>query len=311
MSRRGVSPLAIFARQVGVDAVLRTQDGLIRSDQALAAGISRARIDDLVRRGVWVAALPGVYAVAADLRSARVRIRAAVLWAGDGAVLAGSAAAWWHGLTTGLPRVIEVYVPSGRSRRSQQGVRLIRSAVPAPDRTNLRGLEVTTVARTCLDLARWNRNDLLDVALRLRKLTRAELPPSLDRGKRRRGQRRARRAAAEAMNNPWSRAELLTQRVLTESGITGWVANAQASAVEGVVLPDIAFEALMVGIEIDGRRFHDEAFDPDAFERDHRRQLALARAGWFIIRVTVRQLLEQPELVIATIRAVIAQHIAA
>lgn len=308
MSNLAPSPQARPGHPIDLDAVALAQDGLIRGGQAIAAGLPRSRIDDLVRRRVWIAVLPGVYALGVDPRAARVRVRAALLWAGDDSVLAGSAAAWWLGLTTGLPRVVEVYVPPRRSRRRQPGVRLIRSAVPELDRTTVRDLQVTTVPRTCLDLARWNRDDLLDVALRMQRMVRPELPPSLSRSRRRRGQVRARRIAAAAMDNAWSKAELLAQRVFTDGGITGWVANARAEAVEGVVIPDIAIEALMIGIEIDGRRFHDEASDPEAFERDHQRQLALARAGWFVIRVTVRQLIEEPHLVVATVRAVMAQR---
>jgi very-short-patch-repair endonuclease len=303
--------LVVLARRVGVEMLLPMQHGLIRRDQARAAGMSDARIDDLLRRRVWARVLPGVYAVDADPCSTMTRIRAAWLWAGEDSVVGGSAAAWWHGLTTGMPSVVEVFVPPHRSRRPQFGVRLIRGEVPESDRTSARGIRLTTVPRTCLDLARWNQNDLLDVALRIRKLTPLELPPSLNRSRRRRGQVRAKRIAAAAIRNPWSKSELLAQRLLTEAGITGWIANPRVSSALGEVYPDIAFEAVKVGIEIDGRRFHDEAIDPEAFEKDHQRQLALARAGWMIIRVTVRQLLEQADLVIATIRSVITERLAA
>lgn len=83
-----MDPVA-FARFLGLDAILHGQQGVIRRDQALAAGVASTRIDDLVRRGVWVRILPRVFAVDVDSRHPRVRIRATWLWAGDTAVIAG------------------------------------------------------------------------------------------------------------------------------------------------------------------------------------------------------------------------------
>jgi hypothetical protein len=52
-----------LARILGLEATLAEQNGVIRRDQAQATGLTRNRVDDLVRRGRWVRALPAVYAL--------------------------------------------------------------------------------------------------------------------------------------------------------------------------------------------------------------------------------------------------------
>jgi len=56
--------------------VLTCQQGLIRRDQALAAGFAEATVDSLVARGRWTRILPRTYAVRADPIDPQVRIRA-------------------------------------------------------------------------------------------------------------------------------------------------------------------------------------------------------------------------------------------
>jgi very-short-patch-repair endonuclease len=49
-------------------------------------------------------------------------------------------------------------------------------------------------------------------------------------------------------------------------------------------------------VETDGRGIHD---NPYAFEQDRRRDLDLQLADWHVIRLTWRQIAEQPERVLA------------
>ena len=53
-------------------------------------------------------------------------------------------------------------------------------------------------------------------------------------------------------------------------------------------------------VETDGRTTHDNRF---AFERDRQRDLELKLAGWEVIRITWRQLRDQPERVVALLHA--------
>ena len=220
-----------------VDHLLDLQDGLIRRDQAISAGMTRDQIGNELRRRRWVRVLPRVYAVGVDPRASRTRIRAAWLWAGPDSVLAGAAAAWWHGLRASAPMIVEVIVPLGRRMTPQRGVRLIRSNVPPAEIVTVDWIRVTSVPRTCLDLARWKRDDRLEEAIRLGRLTAAELPPSLDKSRYRRGQVGARRAAAEVTAGPWSKPERIAHRLLADAGISGWVANERAKSVDRTGVP--------------------------------------------------------------------------
>jgi very-short-patch-repair endonuclease len=57
-------------------------------------------------------------------------------------------------------------------------------------------------------------------------------------------------------------------------------------------------------VELDGRATHDTSH---AFERDRERDRALAAAGWRVIRITWRQLHEEPHLVEADLRRLLGQ----
>jgi very-short-patch-repair endonuclease len=53
-------------------------------------------------------------------------------------------------------------------------------------------------------------------------------------------------------------------------------------------------------VETDGRATHDTAI---AFERDRARDLDLELAGWHVIRISWRQLRDQPDQIISVLRA--------
>ena len=58
-------------------------------------------------------------------------------------------------------------------------------------------------------------------------------------------------------------------------------------------------------MELDGRAYH---VTPEQFERDRRRQNGLMANGWTVLRFTWRDLTEQPDYVIATIRRVVGDR---
>lgn len=287
-----------FARSIGLEAILRGQQGVIRRDQAMAAGLTRARIDDLVRRRKWFRLLPGVYGVTANRSDPVVRLRATWLWAGDASVIAGSAAAWWWGLTATPPSIITVIVPPPTRRSDRRGITVVRGAVDPRDADFRNWLRVTTVPRTCLDLARQGEQDRLETALRLRKADPARLAQSLERGRGRRGQVLARLAVSEISANPWAFSERVLHRHLVTAGVLGWTANPPVRLRSGVRHPDIAIEDIKLAIEMDGREFHGDAV---AFEKDRARQNEFVEAGWTVLHFTWKQLTNHPESVIATI----------
>jgi very-short-patch-repair endonuclease len=67
---------------------------------------------------------------------------------------------------------------------------------------------------------------------------------------------------------------------------------------------DVVWQGARLAVEIDGFAYHSSRA---AFERDRRRDAELAAAGWNVIRVTWRQLLDEPEAVVARLAAALAR----
>lgn len=288
----------------GLDAVLHCQQGIIRRDQALAAGVAESSIDSLVARGRWSKVLPRTYSVGADLNNPIVRIRAGWLWAGEDSVVAGRAAALWHRLCETQPAVIDLVIPPSRRMSRQRGYAITRAAVHDLDRIEIDRVAVTSPASTCLQLARLGEQDHLETALRQRKVTQAELERSLALARISRGQRRARIARAAVADSPWSNPERAAHRLFRQAGIRGWTGNAPVVIEDGIRFPDVVFEKLRLLVEIDGHAHHSSR---ESFESDRRRQNQLVQAGWTVLRFTATQLATDPQGVIAAVGTMIAR----
>lgn len=294
----------LLALHAGLDAVLRLQDGIIRRDQAMAAGLSESTLSSRVRRRSWIRVLPGVYAVDVDPCTPNSRVRATGLWAGDDSTISGSAAAWWWDLTDHAPEVIEVVVPPARRMSTLKGITVIRGRVDDREVGRHRRLRLTTPAATCLRLARLGEPDLLDVALR-KGLKQTQLDEVLRLGRGRRGQLRARRSREDVRDNPWSNPERELHGLLREARITGWVANPPVLVANGRRRhPDVLFEEIPLIVEVDGRRHHST---PEQHDADHRRQNALTDLGYTVLRFTPRQIVHEPDAVIALVRRAIVR----
>lgn len=76
-----------------VNKKLDSQFGVISRKQALALGISRTEIETKLKKEIWVPVLPGIYKVGGSPATREQRLMAAVLWAGDGAVVSHRSAA--------------------------------------------------------------------------------------------------------------------------------------------------------------------------------------------------------------------------
>ena len=133
-------------------ALLRRQAGVVSRAQAMRAGLTAIHIDRLVARRRWVPLHPRVYRASEYGLTDEARLRAAVLWAGDGAVPRGRAALWWHGLLPGAPETITLTVP-GRCPDARPGVDVCRRVLRDHDVITLRGLTVPVRPLALLDAA--------------------------------------------------------------------------------------------------------------------------------------------------------------
>ncbi len=128
------------------------QQGNVTHKQLLAAGLSRTEIARRREKGSLILQFRGVYRVGHAAPSILARYMAAVLACGDGAVLRGRAAAHLHRLLKRAPTCPEVL---SRTEHRIPGIHTTRArgGIDPRDVTRVRGIPVTTVPRTLVDLA--------------------------------------------------------------------------------------------------------------------------------------------------------------
>lgn len=108
--------------------------------------------------------------------------------------------------------------------------------------------------------------------------------------------------AAELDEGAHSEAERLLIRLLTESGITGFLANYKVRLRHRLAEVDVAFPEFRLAIEVDGMAWHTS---PKSFQEDRSRQNDLIAAGWTVLRFTWRDLRNRPEHVVAQVAALL------
>jgi very-short-patch-repair endonuclease len=122
--------------------------GIVTRAELLAAGVTSREIERRQERGYLIVEFAGVYRVGHRAPSLEARYMAAVKACGQGAALSGPAAAHLYGLVSGSAPI--PYVTAPRKRRVR-GVATSRSH--EIERSHHRGIPVTSVARTLVDLA--------------------------------------------------------------------------------------------------------------------------------------------------------------
>jgi hypothetical protein len=136
-------------RKLRVGRVAGRQCGLVARHQLAHLGIGDSQIQSWLRGGYLLPALPRVYAVGHAPSSIEAEMWAAVLYAGLGAMLSHATAAWWRGLIEYPPRCI--HVSTTRDVKSRD--RIVVHGRRRLERDLDRGLPLTTVAQTLLDLS--------------------------------------------------------------------------------------------------------------------------------------------------------------
>lgn len=289
-----------------IAAVAASQYGVVTRDQLMATGLGRGAIERRVSRGRLHRVHRGVYLVGHRAPPPLAREMAAVLACGPEAVLSHRSAAWlWQILPSPVGDVDVTIV--GRDTEVRPGVRRhrVRRFLDG-DLTRHRGVPVTTPARTLLDLAG---------AVGARELERS-VDEGLVRGLVDR--RRLRAAVARAVGRQGVaalRALLDHQdgptltRSEAEERMLALVRSAQlpkprVNAHLGGREVDLLWSAQRLVVEVDGYAYHSSR---SAFERDHLRDAELGAAGFRVMRVTWRLLVNQPEAVVARLAAALAQ----
>jgi len=164
---------------------------------------------------------------------------------------------------------------------------------------------VTTPARTPIDLASKITPRALEQALataaRRELAGLRDVVRILDGGPRRRGATRIKRLTAERKKPAFIRsvAEERLLALATKGGLPAPKANAW---VEGQEV-DFLWTSERVVVEVDGFAFHKSR---RPFENDRRRDARLAAFGFRVLRVTWRQLTNEPHVVLVRLAQVLA-----
>lgn len=146
----------------GVEAAVRLaseQDGVLTRAQARQCGMDRWAVGHQVEQGRWRAHGRVTVAVHPLALSDDARVRASVWEAGERAVLDGSSALRWHGLT-GFADSLHVLVPWPASPEPWRGSVVHSSRLWAEgDVVVVRGLAVTRPDVAAVHAALWARSD--------------------------------------------------------------------------------------------------------------------------------------------------------
>jgi hypothetical protein len=125
--------------------------GVVTRAELLRAGVTPAEIRSRLASGALLREYDGVYRVGHRAPSAEARYLAAVRACGDGALLSGRSAAYLFGLLPGSAPGPEV---TARTERRIEGIKTRRAReIGSVEAAVWRGVPVTSVARTLVDLA--------------------------------------------------------------------------------------------------------------------------------------------------------------
>jgi very-short-patch-repair endonuclease len=225
---------------------------------------------------------------------------AAVLAAGDGALLSGLAAAYLHGLIKGRPPPAEV---AARTERRIEGVRTHRCRfLNAQDAANVRGIPITTVPRTLVDISSVLSLDALarachEAGVRY-QTTPGQVEAVLALRPNARGAKKLRRVIHGDVHVTLSTLEAHFLDLLREDGVSLPVTNRPA----GGRRVDCRWPEHRLTVELDGYRFHNSRH---SWEQDRRREREARARGDEFRRYTYGDVTDEPRLMLAELRSLL------
>jgi hypothetical protein len=258
------------------------------------------QINRRLRRGGLIRVHRGEYRVGHRAPSIEATYLAAVFAAGEGAFLSGLAAAHLHGLVKGSPPIPEV---TARTERRIEGVRTHRCRfLNAQDATLFRGIPVTTVPRTLVDIAAELSADALarachEAGVRYRT-TPAQVEAVLAQRPTIPGGRTLRRVIHGDVHVTLSKLEKRALQLLSEDGLPLPITNREA----GGRRVDCRWPEHHLTVELDGYRFHNSRH---SWEQDRRREREARARGDEFRRYSYGDVTEDPRFMLAELRSLL------
>lgn len=256
-----------------------SQHGVVARRDLLALGFDRGAVERRIAAGRLHPLHRGVYAVGHTNLSRNARYLAAVLAAGDRAVLSHRSAAILWGIHRSDAARIDITVPRTCGFRSTRTVAVHRPRRP-PEPTTHAGVRVTTPGRTLQDLAIAVPRRTLEKAAEMAEALRLDVVLDPEHPGAARLDAVLERHDLDTTTRSPLEDEFL--ELCDRHGIPRPLVNTR---VEGFEVDFVWPDARLI-VETDSRTYHGTA---DAFERDRARDARLTAAGWRVVRFTRRQ----------------------
>jgi hypothetical protein len=272
------------------------QHGVVSRAQLLCAGVTTDEVRRRLRSGALLRVHRGVYRVGHRASSVEARYLAAVLACGAEARLSGRAAAYLFGLLKGPVPAPEVTTPR---KRRVAGVTVRRGHIDPRDRVVHRGIPVTAVPRTLVDLAVvLDLDDLArachEAGVRFRT-TPAQIAAVLERRPRPPGAATLRQVTSGDARVTLSELERRFLALPRQERLPLPQTNAPA----GGHRVDCRWPERRLTVELDSYRFHHSRH---AWEQDRRREREARARGDDLRRYTWADVAEEPGQMLAELR---------
>ncbi|MFI2350215.1 hypothetical protein ACH492_24835 [Streptomyces sp. NPDC019443] len=294
-------------------SLIAAQDGLATSRQLAALGWAPSTIAHrCTSGGPWQRVLPRVILLQTGAPSARQRLRAALLYAAEGALLTGAAALALYGVRATGPLTpvgpVDVLVSGTRNPRSRAYVRVHRTQ-HSYRRLPIEGLPCAPLPRAATDAIPYLTGQnavtaLLAEVVQRGRCSLAELTTAL-RSTHRASDPRVATTIEGLTAGIRSVAEAQARRLLRESDIPDPVWNQDLYLPDGTFLarPDACWPYAGVVLEIDSREWH---LSPGDWERTMARRNRMARHGLIVLSASPSQLRDSPEEITTALRDALA-----
>lgn len=293
------------AATAAVAEVLRRQHQVITRKQALACGITNDMLGRRTRPdGAWQRLLPGVFLAVTGTPTQNQRETAALLYAGPASTISGSAALRRYGLRIPATDQIDVLIPAGR-RRQNAGFVVLHYTRRVPDPVCYQGpIQYVLPARAVADTVRWMDNPasvraLVASAVQTRLCLIEQLTSELRSGSIQ-GSAHFRAALAEVVAGVRSIAEGELRHLILRGRLPEPMFNARLLVGEELIaITDVWWPGLGVAVEVDSKEWH---LLPEHWEQTMVRHARMTALGILVLHFTPRQIREEPEKVLSTIR---------
>ena len=260
--------------------------------------------------GPWQRLLPGVYLTVTGTPTQDQLDTAALLYAGPGSTLTGAAALRRHGVRARPAKTVDVLVPATRQRKSA-GYVAIRLTTRLPEQVCYIGpVQFALPARAVGDAARW-LGDLGSVratvaaAVQTGLCTIDQLVAELRSGPVQ-GSAFFRAALAEVRSGIRSSREAEMKDLIKRGRLPLPLFNARLYCGEELIaVADAWWPEAGVVAEVDSKEWH---LSPEDWEKTINRHARLTALGVLVLHFTPRQIRQEPDQVLATIRQALASR---